>query len=320
MADLFPNWTWQSKLPPPFDDPAIHTRSTSSYSKYCEQSNQRATLHGPTLQAILSYMDMDTSLNAAASGQCAIGLQSPNWTIAEYMSRSGKIHAVAFNRTDGKYHAGVFTDPQTDCTLYKLSEQDGQTGTALLFALMPILLEDDEFGEHYSLLGSELQKSAPDMNVMLESVFVLCDNAYRRIKRSDLGDSSIGVVIPGSKKISRMTAQRINDGLFSPTSVLYGDFQILLPNMAPAQARATSLLKDWVGRYADLSRALTPEEESLIPQIPLDYVVPEEVEDCVTLIAKTRDMPTPLINAMFRGPAGPARQSAGLPCTRSMVM
>lgn len=304
MADLFPSWTWSLPKPAPFNDGSVPDRSTSSYSKYCTQTNPRSTLHGPTIQAILSYMDVDTSLYANVSGVSAIGLQGTDRSIVEYKSRDGGIHAVSFNRVDGRFSAAVFDDPQADPKLYQLSETDGQTGSALFFALIPFLMHDIEFNDHYTRLGNELQKSTPEMGIMLESVYVLCDNVYRRIKRTDLGDGNIDVSIPGNRKIARMSRQNIDDGMYSATSVIYGNFQILQPNLSAGRTRSVVSMKDWIGKYADPARTLTDEEKALIPSIPEDYVLPGEVEECVEFMDRSKSLPTPLINAMFRGPSG----------------
>ena len=58
---LFANWTWKAKLPEPFDK-VTNNVSTTHYSKYCTVSTKKATLHAYVLQAILSYMETDTSI------------------------------------------------------------------------------------------------------------------------------------------------------------------------------------------------------------------------------------------------------------------
>ena len=55
-----------------------------------------------------------------------------------------------FNRNNGKFNACV-RDTAGSTTNYVL-KSDGNSGAALFFALMPRLLENDEFSENYTVL------------------------------------------------------------------------------------------------------------------------------------------------------------------------
>ena len=71
---LFATWTWKMPLPEPFDK-VTNNVSTTHYSKYCTVSTKKSTLHAYALQAILSYLEMDTSITPGTASQCAIGTQ-----------------------------------------------------------------------------------------------------------------------------------------------------------------------------------------------------------------------------------------------------
>ena len=57
---LYEKWTWNIGLPEPFDQ-AAHTKSSTDKSKY-NTTTTVATYHGPVLQALMEYMEMDTTI------------------------------------------------------------------------------------------------------------------------------------------------------------------------------------------------------------------------------------------------------------------
>lgn len=91
---LYEKWTWNIGLPEPFDK-AAHTKSSTDKSKY-NTTTTVATYHGPVLQALMEYMEMDTTISSSMSNS-AIGTQNEQ-IIAEYHSRTGQIHVVVFNK------------------------------------------------------------------------------------------------------------------------------------------------------------------------------------------------------------------------------
>lgn len=58
---------------------------------------------------------------------------------------------------------------------------------------------------------------------------------------------------------------------------------------------------NFVGAYKNPNRVLTEEENSLVPKIGDDYVLPKEVVTVCHLIANTRDGKRPMTNIMLRG-------------------
>lgn len=143
-VQLFANWTWKLGMPAPFDT-VTDIVSKTFYSAYCTVAIKKSTLHPPILNAILAYLEMDTSFTPASASECAIGTQGDK-IVAEYQSRTKEIHAVVFNRKNGKFNVGRFADVTSSPKVYSIKD-GGNTGTALFFALIPEALKDDEFKE-----------------------------------------------------------------------------------------------------------------------------------------------------------------------------
>ena len=298
---LFATWTWKMPLPEPFDK-VTNNVSTTHYSKYCTVSTKKATLHAYALQAILSYMEMDTSITPGSTSQCAIGTQKDR-TIAEYISRTGEIHAVVFNIKAGKFVAGRFDDVTSAPRVYSLKER-GNTGSALFFALMPIALNDDEFRENYDLLGRCKNDGYSDMDEAEKAAFILCDNLYRRItSASVLSGDGISINIQNTGNLQQLTPLQLNKGTYSPSSVLFGTFQILKGSVTSGSSITTDK-NDFVGKYPLSARTLTAEESLMVPKLEDWYVIPPEVVTICQHAHLTSSGIQPMRNFMMRGPAG----------------
>lgn len=299
---LFANWTWKAKLPEPFDT-VVNTVSTTFYSKYCTVATKKATLHAYALQAILSYIEMDTSVTPGSTSQCAIGTQKDR-TIAEYRSRTGEIHAVVFTRKTGKFIAGRFDDVTSTPRVYSLNER-GNTGSALFFALMSIALEDDEFREYYDLLGRCKNAGYSDMDEAEKAAFILCDNLYRRITNaSSLAVDGIPINIQSTGNLQQISPLNLNKGTYSPSSVLFGNFQILKGGSSASGSFVIPNKNDFVGKYPLSARTLTTEETLMVPTLEDWYVIPPEVVTICQHAHLTTKGNQPMRNFMMRGPAG----------------
>lgn len=125
---LFENWTWNRKLPEPFNNTDIEQRSKIYFSKYCTTSVKTATLHSSTLTAILTMMDL--SLNALSEGKGAMGMQGDYLDIVEYPSKQDELQAVVFNKKTGKFIAGCYDDINQMPKPYSLKDGE-KSGTAM---------------------------------------------------------------------------------------------------------------------------------------------------------------------------------------------
>lgn len=298
---LFGNWTWKLSLPEPFDSVANNI-STTHYSIYCTTATKKSTLHGPALSAILAYLEMDTSLSPASTSECAIGTQGDK-IVAEYRSRTKEIHVVVFNRKNGKFNVGRFDDITSSPRVYSLKDGN-QTGTALFFSLIPEAMKDDEFKENYDLLGKCKNDGFSDMATAEKAAFILCDNLYRRIESADaVPAAAIRLSIPATGNLSPLTPMNLNKNAYSPSSILFGTFQILTGTSHTAAAIAPSK-NDFINHFPLSERTFTPEEQLLIPKIEDWYVIPPEVVTICKHAQLTTNGIQPMRNFMMRGPAG----------------
>lgn len=298
---LFGNWTWKLSLPEPFDSVANNI-STTHYSIYCTTATKKSTLHGPALSAILAYLEMDTSLSPASTSECAIGTQGDK-IVAEYRSRTKEIHVVVFNRKNGKFNVGRFDDITSSPRVYSLKDGN-QTGTALFFSLIPEAMKDDEFKENYDLLGKCKNDGFSDMATAEKAAFILCDNLYRRIESADaVPAAAIRLNIPATGNLSPLTPMNLNKNAYSPSSILFGTFQILTGTSHTAAAIAPSK-NDFINHFPLSERTFTPEEQLLIPKIEDWYVIPPEVVTICKHAQLTTNGIQPMRNFMMRGPAG----------------
>ena len=296
---LFENWTWSRKNPEPFE--AIgSTQRSDIQSKYNKTKAAKSTLHSSTLSGIFAYMDLEIDPTTAKG---AIGTQTDK-IIAEYPShRAGETHVTVFNRNNGKFMCAVM-DSSGTTTPYVLKE-DGNSGAALFFALMPYFLEDDEFSEHYTILLNCKKDGFTDMSAAEDAAYLLCDNVYRRIEGSStLGENGVKISVQNNGNIQPLTPLNIKSNTYSPTSVLLGNFEILKAGAAPVSVSVYTKPEDFMGKYTLAERKFNAEEQAQIPTIPGWYVIPQEVVKICRHAQATTASSQPMRNFMMRGPAG----------------
>lgn len=302
---LYESWTWNIGLPKPFDKSA-HKHSSTDKSKY-NNSTTVATFHGPVLRALMEYMEMDTTISSSMSNS-AIGTQNDQ-IMSEFHSRTGQIHVVVFNKKTGSFRAGCFADPTSNATVYKLADK-GCTGSALFFTLIPEAMKDEEFKENYDTLLKCKEAGFSDMATAEKSAFILCDNFYRRIENAkNLGDSGIKLAAFRTGNIPLLTEMNLKNGNYSPTSVLFGTFEILTATPR-TKASVVTDKKDLVGKYKFSERTLSTAEQLLIPTLEDWYVIPPEVVTICSHAKATTTSAQPMRNFMMRGPAGTGKTEA----------
>ena len=146
MNELFGGWSWKQKQPAPFDQfNDSQLRRSDAISMSNAGPRKEATVHPVTIRAILAYMNLELGTKPLGQNRLgAIGSQGNDFTIAEYPSLSGEMHVIAYNRNRGTFKAGRYADPITPTEKpagYVYSE-NGNSGTALFFALMPMAMAD----------------------------------------------------------------------------------------------------------------------------------------------------------------------------------
>ncbi len=300
---IFDSWTWNRKLPVPYDDSSIGITSTVYFSKWNTTSNPKSTLHSATLSAILKFLELDTNENEKADS--ALGVQGNNYSISEYKSHTGDLQAVVFNSVTGKFTAGCFDDLSQAPKPYVLKENKC-SGTALIFSLMNEAMKDEEFSFTYAELLNEKKRGFSDFDVISKCGYILCDNIYRRIENADnLGENGIKIVIPQSGNIPVFTSLNLNKGTYRPNAVLLGEFKILEPDYKSLPKKSKEIdHSDFTGKYKFSKKEFTAEEKELIPNLSDWYVIPKEIEAVCCHAKETSGSNHEMRNFLLRGNAG----------------
>lgn len=207
---LFEAWSFRLQQPAPFDDPKYAGSKSMGFSQYNTSSTaQKSTLHAPTMRALLAYAKLvsATENGQSVDGLGAIGHQGTTYRISEYRS-ANKTDCVVFNPVTGKFNAAQVEDGTQALKPYSVGAGNG-TGSGLLFCLMPVLNEDDEFRQKFQEFVSLLESGWADMDAAFECALTLCDNVYRRIENSkQLGSDGVKISIP-KELLKGIAAERI---------------------------------------------------------------------------------------------------------------
>lgn len=303
---LFEAWSFRLQQPAPFDDPKYAGSKSMGFSQYNTSSTaQKSTLHAPTMRALLAYAKLvsATENGQSVDGLGAIGHQGTTYRIGEYRS-ANKTDCVVFNPVTGKFNAAQVEDGTQALKPYSVGAGNG-TGSGLLFCLMPVLNEDDEFRQKFQEFVSLLESGWADMDAAFECALTLCDNVYRRIENSkQLGSDGVKISIPTTGNISVITQMAMDSGNYAPTGASYGEFTIMQMSGTPT-AKASSFQKeDFVAKYALSNRTLTARELAMVPTLPDWYIIPKEVVRVCEHAKVTTASSQPMRNFLFRGEAG----------------
>lgn len=306
---LINNWSFKRKLPEPFEDYTDNAVFKSVYSKYCTQPQKHSTLHAATLRAILAYMELDSPTSTSNPEDLgAIGSQGNNYTIAEYPSKTGDLHVVIYNRITGKFIAGIYKNPvdiEASPEQYILKE-DKNSGAALLFALIPTLIQDEECNDCYQELKKYRDDGYPDKQEAAITAAILCDNIYRRIRYgTSLSSGGVPNDTPTNGTIPLLKSYAVQQGTYAPTNTILGTFQVLKSTSSVTKSTGSIAREDFIGKYRlSESRILTPEEELTVPVLESWYIIPPEIKRICEHAKLTTDTSSPMRNFLLRGPAG----------------
>lgn len=303
---LFDSCTFTMEAPPEFK--SYPNESTTYVSGFNNMVTKKSTLHAPTLRAILAYIKLSkaTTDGISVDGLGAIGTQRGKKIIAEYIGGRKDIQCVVYTKDTGSILASVFPDEKASGVQFVHKASGGkETGTAVFFALIPILLEDEEFKEHYDILYEQFKTGFPDTNATEKAIFVLCDNVYRRIKNpKGCGPSGVTLEYPDTGNVRMITEVARKKGTYSATDVLLGEFRMVKAGIKAKRGGVVISSKDFAGKFKFSERTFSEKEQALIPEIPDWYLIPEEVETICNFAQKTTDSNVPMRNFMLRGAAG----------------
>lgn len=297
MATYINNiFNFSRSLPSPFD--TIANKKIKVSSKYGDGTT--STLCGTVIKAVHAVCHcMD------GSGEGAVGIIDHR-TAAEYKSSASAdaYHLVVYDSNTGSLMASVYDSNMETFENYTLNSS-GRDGAAVMMALFPMLMQDDEFKENFEAYQDELNAGYPHMDKATEYMALMCDNAYRRIK-DDSCVAHIKVNVDKAGNLMRVSQTHLDSGSFTPTTVLAGEFKIFAQT-GPAQiysATETIDHADFEGQYVLNKRTFSPQEAMLIPKLPEWYIIPKEVVDICKHAKATTGKSMQMRNFLLRGPAG----------------
>ena len=291
-------FNYSRSLPVPFD--TMTNKKVKVASMYGAKTE--STLCGSVIKAVHA---MCRCMNGTGEG--AVGQIDTNKSVAEYKSSVGPdaYHLVVFDAASGSALASIY-DKNTELIEQYVAHPSQRDGAAIFFALMPFLMSDAEFDETFQEYYDQFIAGYPDMAKATESMAILCDNAYRRIK-DDTCPAHINITVDKSGNLMRVSQGQLDSGSFVPTSVTAGEFTIFAKT-GPAVIKKAGVVvehTDFVGKYPlTPGRTLSALELSLIPKLPEWYIIPPEVVDICKHAQKTTGRPMQMRNFLLRGPAG----------------
>lgn len=290
-------FVFNRELPEPFDK--LRSKKVKNVkSQY--STDTEATINATMTKAVLSFCRMK-----AGVGQGALGLLDVK-SVSEYKSANAdEYHIVVYDPTNGSIFAGVYNTNTENIEQYTVG-RNARDGAGLLLAVMPALLADQEFNDHFEAFYDHYTDSFTNMTGATEELAMLCDNAYRRIG-DDTCTACVRLNIETSGNISRISQTQLDAGTYEPKTVVCGEFTIFahsaaVPVYTPV---ATVDHSDFAGKYPlNTSRVLNMKEQSLVPALEPWYILPPEVVSVCRHAHTTTDKSAPMRNFLLRGPAG----------------
>ena len=284
-------------LPAPFD--TLTSKKVKVSSKY--GSGTEATLSTTVIKAVHAVCDCMTG-----TGEGAVGVIDHRM-VAEYKSSSGPdaYHLVVFDSATGNIVASGYDKNTEMIENYRL-HQTANDGAAVLMAMIPALMADQEFEDNFGLYMDQRKAGYPDLTKATEYMAILCDNAYRRIK-DETCPANIKAKVEKSGNVLRVSQAQLDSGAYTPSTVMAGEFTIFAKTAKVTVSAATTqiLHTDFEGKYQlTPGRKLSVLEESLVPKLEDWYIIPEQAVNICRHAQMTTGKPMQMRNFLMRGPAG----------------
>ena len=295
MTNLF---NFGRPLPEPFEK-LPNKKVKGAASKY---GALEATLCASVLKGVNAFC---ACVNG--TGQGAVGNIEGQRYVAEYKYSMGTdtYHLVVYDASTGNFLASVY-DRNTELMEQYTAHPSARDGAALFFAMMPKLLEDQEFKENFQAYREQRKDGFPDLPKAVTVAAILCDNVYRRVKDESC-PAHVKVRVDKSGNLMRVSRAQLDSGLYKPGTVLAGEFTVFSNTSGNHTRRPTPVIehKDFVGKYPlTPGRKLSAGEQALVPALPEWYVIPPEVVDICRHAKLTTGKPAQMRNFLLRGPAG----------------
>ena len=293
MNNIF---NFSRSLPEPFKK--LSSKKVKVSSKYGDGTE--ATLNCTMIKAVQALCGC-----MGGTGEGAVGIIDHR-SVAEYKSSMGdsSYHLAVYDSVTGTVLASVY-DKDTEMMETYVMNSGKRDGAAVIMSMMPFLMQDEEFKENLDVFYKQYQAGYPDMDESKESMAVLCDNAYRRIK-DDTCEAHVKLEVDASGNLMRVSTAQLDSGAFTPADVTAGEFTIFA-RTGPATIKKAGVLvekEDFAGKYVMQPRTLSVAEEGLVPEIPDWYIIPQEVVDICRHAKESTGRSMQMRNFLLRGPAG----------------
>lgn len=301
-------------------DPAIPV-SGSMYSAGVNGSgaSATATISSTVVKAVaLSLAEPGEKVLEAESYGCVTYNGSVKKSYAEIKNTyNGEVttDVCIYSETSGAVSGGTIDE---DGNILPIEIDYGKRqGTAVLLAMLPVILKDKEAQNLYNdlkLLGFGTtplsSKSADEIEKIRKNLATLSDNIYFRVKDGTLKCS---IETRGKCSPNLITKAAIDSGAYAPDlstgAKILGakGFEILVSSsFTPKTGKAAtydkeSFLKSYI---LNPKRTLDAKETALIPELPDYYEIPKEAVITCNNIVKSTSKNRPWRNVLLKGPAG----------------
>ena len=284
-------------LPEPMDK--LSSKKVKVSSKY--GSGTEATLSATVIKAVHAVCDCMTGTREGAVGVI------DHRMVAEYKSSAGPdaYHLVVYDSATGNIVASGYDKNTEVVESYRL-HQTANDGAAVLMAMFPALMADQEFEDNFVLYFDQRKTGYPDHAKAVEYMAILCDNAYRRIK-DEACAANIKANVDKSGNVLRVSQAQLDSGAYTPNSVMAGEFTIFAKTARVTITAASTEIPhtDFEGKYQlTAGRKLSILEEQLVPKLDDWYIIPDQVVNICRHAQVTTGKPMQMRNFLMRGPAG----------------
>jgi len=293
------------ELPAPLDK--LASKKVKVSSKY--GSGTEATLTCTVVKAVHALCDCMTGICEGAVGVI------DHRMVAEYKSSAGPdaYHLVVYDSVTGNILASGYDKNTEMVETYRL-HQTANDGAAVLMAMMPALLSDQEFDDNFQIYLAERKNGYLDINKATEAMAIMCDNAYRRIKDESC-PAHIKAEVQKSGNVLRVSQAQLDSGAYTPNTVIAGEFTIFAKTGRVTVTAATTEIShtDFEGKYQlTPGRKLSFLEEQLVPKLAEWYIIPDQVVNICRHAQVTTGRPMQMRNFLMRGPAGTGKTQGAM--------
>ena len=298
-------FNFSRSLPEPMDK--LTSKKIKVSSKY--GSGTEATLTCTVVKAVHALCDCMTGLCEGAVGVI------DHRMVAEYKSSAGPdaYHLVVYDSVTGNILASGYDKNTEMVETYRL-HQTANDGAAVLMAMMPALLSDQEFDDNFQIYLAERKNGYLDLNKATEAMAIMCDNAYRRIKDESC-PAHIKAEVQKSGNVLRVSQAQLDSGAYTPNTVIAGEFTIFAKTGRVTVTAATTEIShtDFEGKYQlTPGRKLSFLEEQLVPKLAEWYIIPDQVVNICRHAQVTTGRPMQMRNFLMRGPAGTGKTQGAM--------